>query len=195
MVRIGILGSVGSGKTFIANIFKELSFNIFSADNEVANIYKNNKIVNKKIAKFFKLKLYKGKINKQDLRDSLKKNPKKFKFLNKTIHPIVRKRLAIFLSRFKKNKVVVLDIPLLVENKMLNFVDILVLVKTRSNSFLSRIKKRKNLDKQFLNILRKQQASEKIKESYADFIIYNSSKNKVKLQVKNIIDKILLIND
>ena len=195
MVRVGILGSVGSGKTFIANIFKELSFNIFLADNEVVNIYKNNKIVNKKIAKFFKLKLYKGKINKQDLRDSLKKNPKKFKFLNKTIHPIVRKRLAIFLSRFKKNKLVVLDIPLLVENKMLNFVDILVLVKTRSNSFLSRIKKRKNLDKQFLNILRKQQASEKIKESYADFIIYNSSKNKVKLQVKNIIDKILLIND
>ena len=192
MVRVGILGSVGSGKTFIANIFKELSFNIFSADNEVANIYKNNKIVNKKIAKFFKLKLYKGKINKQDLRDSLKKNPKKFKFLNKTIHPIVRKRLAIFLSRFKKNKLVVLDIPLLVENKMLNFVDILVLVKTRSNSFLSRIKKRKNLDKQFLNILKKQQANEKIKENYADFIIYNSSKNKVKLQVKNIIDKILL---
>ena len=192
MVRVGILGSVGSGKTFIANIFKELSFNIFSADSEVANIYKNNKTVNRKIAKFFKLKLYKGKINKQDLRDSLKKNPKKFKFLNKTIHPIVRKRLAIFLSRFEKNKLVVLDIPLLVENKMLNFVDILVLVKTRSNSFLSRIKKRKNLDKQFLNILRKQQASEKIKESYADFIIYNSSKNKVKLQVKNIIDKILL---
>lgn len=192
MVRVGILGSVGSGKTFIANIFKELSFNIFSADNEVANIYKNNKIVNEKIAKFFKLKLYKGKINKQELRDSLKKNPKKFKFLNKTIHPIVRKRLAIFLSRFKKNKLVVLDIPLLVENKMLNFVDILVLVKTRSNSFLSRIKKRKNLDKQFLNILKKQQVSEKIKETYADFIIYNSSKNKVKLQVKNIIDKILL---
>jgi dephospho-CoA kinase len=192
MVRVGILGSVGSGKTFIANIFKELSFNIFSADNEVANIYKNNKIVNRKIAKFFKLKLYKGKINKQDLRDSLKKNPKKFKFLNKIIHPIVRKRLTLFLSKFKKNKLVVLDIPLLVENKMLNFVDIFVLVKTRSNSFLSRIKKRKNLDKQFLNVLKKQQASEKIKESYADFIIYNNSKNKVKLQVKNIIDNILL---
>ncbi len=75
---------------------------------------------------------------------------------------------------------------------MLNFVDILVLVKTRSNSFLSRIKKRKNLDKKFLNILKKQQVSQKIKEGYADFIIYNSSKNKVKLQVKNIIDKIIL---
>jgi dephospho-CoA kinase len=192
MVRVGILGTVGSGKSFVANIFKELSFNIFSADNEVANIYNNDKIVNKKISKFFKLKLYKGKINKQELRDLLKKNPKKFKFLNKIIHPIVRKRLTLFLSRFKKKKLVVLDIPLLVENKMLNFVDILVLVKTKTSSFLSRIKKRKNLDKQFLNILKKQQASEKIKESYADFIIYNSSKNKVKLQVKNIIDKILL---
>jgi dephospho-CoA kinase len=192
MVRVGILGTVGSGKSFVANIFKELSFNIFSADNEVANIYNNDKIVNKKISKFFKLKLYKGKINKQELRDLLKKNPKKFKFLNKIIHPIVRKRLTLFLSRFKKKKLVVLDIPLLVENKMLNFVDILVLVKTKTSSFLSRIKKRKNLDKQFLNILKKQQASQKIKESYADFIIYNSSKNKVKLQVKNIIDKILL---
>jgi dephospho-CoA kinase len=192
MVRVGILGSVGSGKSFVAKIFKELSFNIFSADNEVASIYKKNMIINKKISKFFKLKLYKGKINKQELRDSLKKNPKKFKFLNKTIHPIVRKRLVLFLSRFKKKKLAVLDVPLLVENKMLNFVDILIFVKTSSRPFLSRIKKRKNLDKQFLNILKKQQANEKIKESYADFIIYNSSKNKVKLQVKKIIDKILL---
>jgi len=192
MVRVGILGSVGSGKSFVANIFKELGFNTFSADNEVANIYKNNNIVNKKISKFFKLKLYKGKINKQELRDSLKKNPNKFRFLNKIIHPIVRKKLVLFLSRFKKKKLVVLDVPLLVENKMFNFVDILILVKTRSRSFLSRIKKRKNLDKQFLNILKKQQANEKIKENYADFIIYNSSKNKVKLQVKNIIGKILL---
>ena len=192
MVRVGILGSVGSGKSFVANIFSELGFNIFSADNEVASIYKNNKIVNKKISKFFKLKLYKGKINKQDLRDSLKINPNKFKFLNKIIHPIVRKKLVLFQTKLKKNKLVVLDIPLLVENKMFNFVDIFILVKTGSSSFLSRIKERKNLDKQFLNILKKQQASAKIKESYADFIIYNSSKNKVKLQVKNIIDKILL---
>jgi dephospho-CoA kinase len=192
MVRVGILGSVGSGKSFVANIFRELGFNIFLADNEVANIYKNNKIINKKISKFFKLKLSKGKINKQDLRDSLKKNPNKFRFLNKIIHPTVRMKLALFLTKFKKNKLVVLDIPLLVENKMFNFVDIFILIKTRSSSFLSRVKKRKNLDKQFLNILKKQQANEKIKESYADFIIYNSSKNKVKLQVKNIIDKILL---
>ena len=192
MVRVGILGSVGSGKSYVANIFREIGFNIFSADNEVANIYKNNKIVNKKISKFFKLKLYKGKINKQELRASLKKNPNKFRFLNKIIHPTVRKRLDFFITKSKKNKLVVLDVPLLVENKMFNFVDIFILVKTGSSSFLSRIKKRKNLDKEFLNILKKQQISEKVKESYADFIIYNSSKNKVKLQVKNIIDKILL---
>jgi len=192
MVRVGILGSVGSGKSYVANIFRELGFNIFSADNEVANIYKNNKIVNKKISKFFKLKLYKSKIDKEELRASLKKNPNKFRFLNKIIHPTVRKKLDFFLTKYKKNKLVVLDVPLLVENKMFNFVDIFILVKTGSTSFLSRIKKRKNLDKQFLNILKKQQTSEKIKENYADFIIYNSSKTKVKLQVKNIIDKIVL---
>lgn len=192
MIKVGILGSVGSGKSFVANIFKELGFNIFSADQVVSQIYERNKNINKKISIFFKLKLNRGKINKNELRDTLKKNPKKFKYLNKIIHPIVRKKLILFLSKYKKTKLVVLDIPLLIENKMFNFVDIFIFVKTKPNIFKIRIKKRRNLDKQFLKLLEKQQADEKIKKSYADFIVDNSIKDKVKLQVKKILDKILL---
>lgn len=192
MIKVGILGSVGSGKSFVANIFKELGFNIFSADQVVSQIYERNKNINKKISIFFKLKLNRSKINKNELRDILKKNPKKFKYLNKIIHPIVRKQLILFLSKYKKNKLVVLDIPLLVENKMFNFVDIFIFVKTKPNIFKIRIKKRRNLDKQFLKLLENQQADEKIKKSYADFTVDNSTKDKVKLQVKKILDKILL---
>ena len=192
MIKVGILGSVGSGKSFVANIFKELGFNIFSADQVVSQIYERNKNINNKISIFFKLKLNRGKINKNELRDTLKKNPKKFKYLNKIIHPIVRKKLILFLSKYKKNKLVVLDIPLLIENKMFNFVDIFIFVKTKPNIFKIRIKKRRNLDKQFLKLLEKQQADEKIKKGYADFIVDNSTKDKVKLQVKKILDKILL---
>jgi dephospho-CoA kinase len=192
MIKVGILGSVGSGKSFVANIFKELGFNIFSADQAVSQIYDRNKNINKKISNFFRLKLNHGKINKNELRDTLKKNPKKFKYLNKIIHPIVRKKLILFLSKYKKTKLVVLDIPLLVENKMFNFVDIFIFVKTKSNIFKIRIKKRINLDKQFLKFLENQQADIKIKKGYADFTVDNSTKDKVKLQVKKILDKILL---
>jgi dephospho-CoA kinase len=192
MIKVGILGSVGSGKSFVANIFKELGFNIFSADQVVSQIYERNKNINKKISIFFKLKLNRSKINKNELRDILKKNPKKFKYLNKIIHPIVRKKLILFLSKYKKTKLVVLDIPLLIENKMFNFVDIFIFVKTKPNIFKIRIKKRRNLDKQFLKLLENQQADEKIKKSYADFTVDNSTKGKVKLQVKKILDKILL---
>ena len=139
MIKVGILGSVGSGKSFVANIFKELGFNIFSADQVVSQIYERNKNINKKISIFFKLKLNRGKINKNELRDTLKKNPKKFKYLNKIIHPIVRKKLILFLSKYKKTKLVVLDIPLLIENKMFNFVDIFIFVKTKPNIFKIRI--------------------------------------------------------
>jgi len=192
MIKVGILGGVGSGKSFVANIFKELGLNIFSADQVVSQIYESNKNINKKISNFFKLKLYNGKINKNELRNILKKNPKKFKYLNKIIHPIVRKKLISFLSKYKKTKLVVLDIPLLIENKMFDFVDIFIFVKTKSNIFKIRIKKRRNLDKQFLKLLENQQADEKIKKGYADFTVDNSTKDKVKLQVKKIIDKILL---
>ena len=184
MIKVGILGSVGSGKSFVANIFKELGFNIFSADQVVSQIYERNKNINKKISIFFKLKLNRGKINKNELRDTLKKNPKKFKYLNKIIHPIVRKKLILFLSKYKKTKLVVLDIPLLIENKMFSFVDIFIFIKTKPNIFKIRIKKRKNLDKQFLKLLENQQADEKIKKGYADFTVDNSTKDKVKLQVK-----------
>lgn len=192
MIKVGILGSIGSGKSFVANIFKELGFNIFSADQVVSQIYEKNKNINKKISIFFKLKLNRGKINKNELRDTLKKNPKKFKYLNKIIHPIVREKLILFLSKYKKTKLVVLDIPLLIENKMFNFVDIFIFVKTKPNIFKIRIKKRRNLDKQFLKLLENQQADEKIKKSYADFTVDNSTKDKVRLQVKKILDKILL---
>ena len=192
MIKVGILGSVGSGKSFVANIFKELGFNIFSADQVVSQIYERNKNINKKISIFFKLKLNRGKINKNELRDTLKKNPKKFKYLNKIINPIVRKKLILFLSKYKKTKLVVLDIPLLIENKMFSFVDIFIFIKTKPNIFKIRIKKRKNLDKQFLKLLENQQADEKIKKGYADFTVDNSTKDKVKLQVKKILDKILL---
>jgi dephospho-CoA kinase len=75
---------------------------------------------------------------------------------------------------------------------MFNFVDIFIFVKTKPNIFKIRIKKRRNLDNQFLKLLENQQADEKIKKRYADFTVDNSTKDKVKLQVKKILDKILL---
>lgn len=192
MVKVGILGPVGSGKSFVANIFRTLGFNVFSADEEVVKIYQNNRIVNKKISKFFRLKLYKNKINKEELREFVKKYPKKFKFLNKIIHPLVRKELINFLEKNKNKKLVILDVPLLIENKLFKFVDIFVFIKTKSVVFNSRIVKRKNLDQSFLRILRKQQVTEKTKEGYADYVVFNNSKDKVKQQIGNIVNKIIL---
>ena len=192
MVKVGILGPVGSGKSFVANIFRTLGFNVFSADEEVSKIYQNNRIVNKKISKSFRLKLYKNRINKEELREFVKKYPKKFKFLNKIIHPIVRKELINFLEKNKNKKLVILDVPLLIENKLFKFVDIFVYIKTKSVAFNSRIVKRKNLDQSFLRILRKQQVTEKTKEGYADYVVFNNSKDKVKQQIINIVNKIIL---
>ena len=49
MIRVGILGDIGSGKTFVANSF---GFPVFNADYEVSKIYKNNRVVYKKLKNF-----------------------------------------------------------------------------------------------------------------------------------------------
>ena len=83
MVRVGILGSVGIGKSYVANIFREIGFNIFSADNEVANIYRNNKIVNKKINV---VDIVYNPENTGFLRDARKNGHKTFTGLNMFIY-------------------------------------------------------------------------------------------------------------
>jgi len=109
VIVVGIVGEIGSGKTFVGKIFKYYGYNVFNADKVVHNIYKKNKFINQKILKFFKLN---GKrVNIKDLTNVIIKNPSKLTKLNKIIHPEVKKKLLEFLKKNKKKKLVVLDIP------------------------------------------------------------------------------------
>ena len=102
MIKIGITGGIGSGKTFVA---KQFASPIFNADREVKKIYKST-IFTKKICKAFKLK------NKKNIKNKVKKIISKdqncLKILEKIIHPIVRGKLKNFTKANKKKKIIIL---------------------------------------------------------------------------------------
>ena len=115
MIKIALVGDIGSGKTFIASMF---SYPTFNADNEVAKIYSADiecfKKLKKKLPKFF----YKFPIGKKDLIKAILHNNQNLKKITKVVHPIIKKRLKVFLKHNKKKKLVILDIPLYLENKL-----------------------------------------------------------------------------
>ena len=115
MIRIGILGDIGSGKTYVAN---NLGFPVFNADKEVEIIYKKNKRIFIKLKKRLPKYFSKFPIKKKEVLKAILDNEQNLKKITKIIHAEVRNKMHHFLKKNINKKFVVLDIPLLIENKI-----------------------------------------------------------------------------
>ena len=189
MKKIGILGDIGSGKTYIAKCF---GFPVFNADLEVAKIYKENKKVFQKLKKELPLYFDSFPIKKKEIINAILSNKKNLKRIIKIVHREVRKKLNDFLRKNKHKKLVVLDIPLLLENKINKKKDILIFVESKKSEILKRLKKRNNFNKQLFNKFQNIQLPLSYKKKKSQFLIKNNfKKNSVKVRVKEIIKNLV----
>ena len=188
MIRVAVVGDIGSGKSFISNLFKQP---VFNADLEVADIYKKNKSCYVKIKKAIPNYFSKFPIKKTELIKSIMANKNNLKKISNIVHPIVRKRLNNFLKKNKNKKIVILDIPLYFENKLNKKNDIVVYIDTKKKQILHQLKKRNNFNLSLVNQLRSLQYSLKYKKKKSDFIIKNDYKIRTaKNSIKEILKKV-----
>ncbi len=188
MKRIGILGNIGSGKSFIAQLF---GYPVFNADQEVLKIYKNNKTIFFKLKKALPKYIHSFPINKTEVSYAILHKENNLKKINKTIHSEVRKKMKIFLKRNKNKKFVILDIPLLLENKIANKRDILIFIETKKSDVLKNLKMRKNFNKKLFNKFNRIQLPLDYKRKRSHFVIKNDFKKKTAIKsVKIILNKI-----
>ena len=189
MIRIGVLGEIGAGKTFVANNF---GYPVFNADHEVAKLYENDKKIFKKLKKKLPKYITSFPINKNEITKAILSNSSNFKKILKIVHEEIRKKMDLFLKRNKNKKIVILDIPLLLENKINKKRDILIFVSSPRKEITKRLKKRPNFNNELLKKFKKIQFSHTYKKRKAKFIIKNKFNRKsVKMDIKNILSKIL----
>ena len=124
MIKIGILGDIGSGKSYVARSF---GYPVFDADEEVNKLYKTNKKIFNKLKKSLPNYFRKFPVEKYQVSSAILDRKQNLKKIIKIIHFEVRKKMKIFLRKNKKKKIVILDIPLLLENKINNKTYILIL--------------------------------------------------------------------
>ncbi len=156
MIRVCVLGSIASGKSFISKLF---NCPIFNADKEVVDIYKKDKSCFKKLNKKFPNHVKSFPIKKSELINAISSNNKSLKLISSIVHPIVRERMKKFLREKKNSKMIVLDVPLLIENKLNKKNDILIFINTQKKKILARVKKRKYYDKKILKYLKQNQSN------------------------------------
>ena len=190
MIRIGILGSIGSGKSYVA---KQFGYPVFNADNEVAKLYKKDKKIYKKLKKVVPRYINTFPINKTEISNAILANKSNLKKIIKIIHLKIKNKMNLFLKKNKNKKIIILDIPLLLENKINKKNDILIFVQSKKSEILKRLKIRKNFNLNIFNKFKSIQLPLEYKKKKSDFIIKNNFKNNfVKKNVKKIVKKILL---
>jgi len=188
MIRIGILGDIGSGKSYIA---KNFGYPVFNADLEVSKLYKKDRKIFIKLKKNLSKYIYSFPINKKEILKAILANKSNLNKIVKIVHLEVRKKMNIFLKKNKNKKIVILDIPLLLENKINNKKDILVFVESKKSDILKQLKKRNNFNKQLFRKFQNIQLSPSHKKKKSKFVIKNDfTKKTVKRAIRNIIKEI-----
>ena len=190
MIRIGILGNIGSGKSYVAN---NLGYPVFDADYEVAMLYKKNRKIFLKLKKKLPDNIKTFPIEKKEIIKAILQKKNNLKKIINIVHTEIRKKMNLFLKKNKNKKFVVLDVPLLLENKLNKKGDILIFIDSKKSDILKKLKKRKNFNKKLFNKFQKIQFSSQYKIKRSNFIIKNDfTKKTININIKDIQKKINL---
>ena len=188
MIRIGILGNIGSGKSYVAN---NLGYPVFDADYEVAMLYKKNRKIFLKLKKKLPDNIKTFPIEKKEIIKAILQKKNNLKKIINIVHTEIRKKMNLFLKKNKNKKFVVLDVPLLLENKLNKKGDILIFIDSKKSDILKKLTKRKNFNKKLFNKFQKIQFSSQYKIRRSNFIIKNDfTKKTININIKDVQKKI-----
>jgi|TARA_B100001063_G_scaffold122730_1_gene114612 dephospho-CoA kinase len=169
MIKVGITGSLASGKSTASKFLSRRRGPLFSADAVVKQLYKKpsfRRIVSKK----FKIR------NDNQIKKNLKRlifnNVSNLKKLEKIIHPLIRKKMKIFTNKNDNKKILFYEIPLLIESKLMKFFNIIIFIKSKKKLRFKRFKSRKG-NKELFNLLDNKQLRDNDKTKFCDFIVVN----------------------
>jgi len=190
MIRIAVLGDIGSGKSYVA---KQFGYPVFNADTEVAKLYRKSRKCYNKLKTALPEYIVSFPVKKIEISKAIIADQYNLKKIIKIVHPEVRSNMNNFIKKNKNKKLIILDIPLLMENKINKKNDILIFVDAKKKEINKRLKKKFNINLKIVEKFKKLQLPVELKKQQSDFIIKNNFRNNsIKKNVKKVLEKILL---
>lgn len=178
MKKIGLTGSIGSGKSSVSNIFMKNNIKIIDADKIAREILDKGNTL-KEIVDYFGIEVLDSNKNldRKKLGNLVFSDANKLDKLNAITHPKIKEEIQKKLDDYESidEKIVILDIPLLIESHMTNMADLVLLITCNEDIQINRIMNRDNISKSEAVRRIKSQMNVEEKKKYADYIIDNSS--------------------
>jgi len=178
MIIIGITGSIGMGKSTIANMLKQFKIPVFDSDKEVRDILENNDVVKKQIHALWPdvilTETDEREIDKNLLSKKIFSNRRYRKTLENIIHPEVKERRNSFIKSEEKSLIVALDVPLLYETGTDKVCDDIFLVYTDDETQKKRVLARSSMTQKKLDLIKKAQWSDQKKRDRDPYLVTTS---------------------
>jgi len=193
MLKVGITGGIGSGKSTVSRFFSELGVPVYNSDKRAKFLMQHDDSIIIKIKKEFGDNSYlNNQLNRSYIAEIVFKNELKLKQLNAIVHPVVRTDFNNWLSQNSNANFVIKEAAIMIESGAYKDLDKLIVVNANREQKIKWIKKRDNLLLEDIENRIQNQLSDEIRNQYADFIIENSSsKKELKQQVLSIYNKLI----
>ena len=196
VIKVGITGSIGMGKSTVSSIFRNNDIKVWDADFEVHNLYKKGKEGYNSIISIYPELKDKVEINRKKVSNLLREKKIDLKLIEEIIHPLLIRSREEFIKKNKKDKLLIFDIPLLYETKAYIWLDYVINVFCSKKNQIERLKQRENFDIKKTNYLISKQISVNQKNKKADYVINTDQDLKqVERQVINFIKTMRKFND
>jgi len=191
MKKVAITGGIGSGKTYISNMFAELGVPIYDSDSRAKKIINSNIQVKKSIISAFGLNCFNGSIlDRRYISNLIFNDRSKLKLINSIVHPFVYMDYNCWLLKQKFNYTIYESAIIYDNQGQYNF-DKIIGVISEEELRISRLLDRGMDNLSITNIMKNQMPDSKI-VSISDFLIYNNLNNELTEDVKGIHSKLLL---
>lgn len=196
MLKIGLTGGIGSGKSTVAKYFAELGITIIDADKIARELVATETSTLTKIIKHFgnKVLTNRGTLDREYLRKLIFDNSKHKQWLEKLLHPLIYQEMKQRVQQ-AKSPYCILVIPLLLETKQEKFVDRILVVDAPKQMQINRTTKKNKMSEKEVKIIIATQANREQRLTCANDIIYNnSSLSELKQQVQQLHQKYLILS-
>ena len=195
MLKIGLTGGIGSGKTMVSKIFAEKGYKIFNSDEIAKMIIKNDYSVKNSIINFFGTNSYIGDdLNSRYISEIIYSDKVKLNYLNSLVHPMVFHQFEKFLKSNLNSKILV-ESAILFESNFYKMLDDNILLISPKADRISRIIKRDNINRSEIEKIMSVQWSDKKKISLATYVIENINFAETSIQILSLISKIELLSE
>ena len=196
MLKVGLTGNIGSGKTFAAEIFQSLGIPVFFADKEAGNLYSHEKVKNQVRELFGDVVFEKqGIISRSRLAEIVFNDQKLLEKLNHIIHPVVLQEYNLWLEKYTNTPYSLYEAAILFESGHYKDMDRIICVTAPEEVRINRVVNRNGISPEEVRIRMAHQWDESRKANLADFVIINDGIIEVRRQVEKIHQQIMIISD